>query len=176
MAEMVTIEAEGRVVTGKITRRTKRFIEVELISPLWGLTTSSTVPIIVSGLHNLLGEEGDSTARALLAQLHRQAVEMTDRREELIERWRRAERELQFIDDTDPGVESRLRPLRLELRRQFKGGTLDQKQYQRELKKLKHLREAYEERRWAILDGFRKEESWGIGLDLEVILGFLKQE
>jgi len=176
MSETVTIVAGNMVVTGAITRRSNRFIEVTLTAPFTNLSLSSTVPMIACGVINLRGEEGDRTAHALLVRLHRQAVEMTARREELMARWRETERELQLVDDSDPGVENRLRPLRLDLRRQFKGGTLNQRQYQRELRKLKQLSHAYEQRRWAILSEFRKDEQWGVGLDLDVILTFLRHK
>lgn len=184
---LISIEVDGHPVTGVITERWERVIEVRLGSPFGNarLTSALVTPLFGWAVRvregftdGYLGEAGDFAAARLLEELYRKAVLFDRHRDELQARWEACQAELRAHEAENP--EARLRIETIEARRRFRSGEIGQKEYQRIRKGLTTIREAFDGRTREIERSFMDEPApWAAehpDVDLGQVVRFLEME
>lgn len=127
MSNQFSLQMNGQLVTGAITHRTHKGLQVEIQQPYSGYTHSSNIPSFSVGYKSFLGDYGDEKARELLAELYQALYSLES---------------VTILSADVAAVEATIRSVYAEriridkpaLRRAFKTSEITQKAYQAALK------------------------------------------
>lgn len=78
MSNQFSLQMNGQLVTGAITHRTHKGLQVEIQQPYSGYTHSSNIPSFSVGYKSFLGDYGDEKAKELLAELYQALYKLED--------------------------------------------------------------------------------------------------
>lgn len=187
MNELIAIRADGAMAEGRFLCRSAYAIEVEIVFPYTGFSTSLELLSFGRGTEpeGLLGDEGLRSGQYLLRTLYKICQYLDENDEALAEGYREY-RQLhhELVDGGDKIGDHFLAMVSEDLRDRLTEGAIDREQYDRELssfrvahsryhERLYHLRTEFFRMHFAQVDGRRAqpvlESSLGRGLEQQVL-------
>lgn len=155
-------------VTGIITNRTNRRIRVEIVHPLCSIATGATMPLLPIGNFNAFaGARGDEIARGLLARCYEIGSYLTANIDLLKERLVSTREEIEQLSTTMLSNDHFSEPARI-LKQRLKRGEISNKEYQKELRPLRRLRNESRGGDFRIMASFFKNNfPMGVSYEME---------
>jgi len=130
-----TVNIDGTDVLGKIIYRSASDIDVTILGPYKNLTTGLHIPYFAMHLHNFNGIYGIETAKCLLIRLYRTAQFIDKNLDKIEPEYRKYMNEVDALEQTK-FIENAQEKKRI-LKRFLKNGTINNKEYQPKLMKIK---------------------------------------